>query len=150
MINPPMIYSGAGLQLTERAEGFSLTSYQDSDGVWSCGYGHIDGVGPSTICTPELALQWIEQDTQWASNAVNNLVNVQLTQNEFDALVDFVFNIGAHAFEQSTLLILLNQGDFVNASLQFQRWDLCDGKVVAGLLNRRTMESNEFNGTDSP
>ena len=142
-----MTYSGAGLQLTERAEAFCNTAYTDSGGVWTCGYGHTDGVGPSTTCDENLAQEWLLQDTQWAVNAVNNLVDIQLTQGEFDALVDFTFNIGAHGFAQSTLLILLNKGDFANASLQFSRWDLCNGQVVAGLLNRRTMESTEFNQT---
>jgi lysozyme len=144
-MNPPMQYDGAGLALTEQGEGLRLQAYQDSGGVWTCGYGHTSGVGPSTTCTIALAAEWLEQDTQEAVSAINQLVTVQLTQPEFDALVDFVFNIGSTQFSKSTMLDLLNAGNITGAALQFQRWDLCGGKVVAGLLNRRIAEQNEFN-----
>jgi len=146
MINN-LVYNGAGIAFTSQHEGRRYVAYQDSGGVWTCGDGHTDGVGPSTTCDDALADEWLIQDTQMASNAVNNLVSVPLTQNEFNALVDFTFNCGIHAFSQSTMLILLNSGDYAGAALQFERWDLCDGKVVAGLLNRRKDEETEFDSS---
>jgi lysozyme len=140
-----MAYSGAGLCLTEQSEGLRLEAYQDSGGIWTCGYGHTSRVGPSTTCTISLAAEWLEQDTQEAVSAVNQLVTVPLTQPEFDALVDFVFNVGATQFSKSTMLDLLNAGNIAGAALQFQRWNKCNGQVVAGLLNRRIAEQNEFN-----
>jgi lysozyme len=116
--------------------------------VWTCGNGHTAGVSPSTVCDDKLADQWLMEDTQSAVNAVNNLVKVPLTQNEFNALVDFVFNIGARAFMNSTMLMLLNSGDYAGAANQFERWTLCKGVVVAGLLNRRKDEKALFNQPD--
>lgn len=140
-----MVYSGTGLSLTEQSEGLRLQAYQDSRGIWTCGYGHTSGISPSTVCTPELAAEWLQEDTQTAVNAVNRLVIVDLTQSEFDALVDFVFNVGTGNFANSTMLELLNQGDYAGAAGQFERWDKCNGQVVAGLLNRRIAEEKEFN-----
>ena len=139
-----MTYSGAGLTLTEQSEGLRLTAYQDSGGICTCGYGHTKGVSPGTVCSPELAAEWLAADTQSAVNAVNQLVTVPLTQGEFDALVDFVFNLGATQFSKSTLLDVLNTGDYAAAALQFARWVSCDGKPLAGLLRRRQAETKEF------
>lgn len=141
-----MNYSLAGEQLTEQFEGCELTAYQDQVGVWTIGYGHTASVTPGQACTPEQAQEWLEQDTQWAVGVVNAHVNVPLTQGEFDSLVDFVFNLGAGNFESSTLLRLLNSGDYADAAAQFPRWDLAGGQVVAGLLRRRLAEQAEFNG----
>lgn len=144
-----MVYSGPGVLLTKKWESLRLKAYQDSGGVWTCGYGHTQGVGPSTVCTETLAESWLRQDTQNAVNAINNLVTIDLTQNEFDALVDFVFNVGVGNFAKSTLLILLNQGKYTEAAAQFQRWKYVKGVVVAGLLNRRNDESTLFNKPDN-
>jgi lysozyme len=139
-----------GLMLTEQFEGCSLTAYQDVKGVWTIGYGHTAGVTPGMTCTQEQAAEWLQADIQWAATTVSNLVLVPLTQNEFNALVDFVFNVGSGNFSGSTMLVLLNQGDYAGAAAQFQRWDLAGGQVIQGLLNRRIAEENEFSGqTDS-
>lgn len=149
-LTPPMQYSKTGEAITERFESCALTSYQDIVGVWTLGYGHTKGVGPGMICTTEQAQAWLLDDTQEAAAAVNQLVSVPLTQAEFDALVDFVFNLGAEAFADSTLLRLLNAGDYQGAAAQFDRWDHAGGQVVAGLLRRRETEENEFDGTTPP
>jgi lysozyme len=75
---------------------------------------------------------------------VNNLVNVPLTQGQFDALVDFVYNLGVGNFESSTLLRDLNAGDMDAAANEFDKWDHVSGQVVAGLLRRREAETKEF------
>ncbi len=139
-----MVYNGAGVIFTSRWEGLELKAYKDTGGVWTCGYGHTQGVSPSTVCTKELAESWLRQDTQAAVNAVNNLVKVDLTQNEFNALVDFTFNVGATQFSKSTLLSLLNEGNDKAAAEQFERWKYDNGKVVAGLLRRRYAERDLF------
>lgn len=137
-------YSGEGVNLTKGFEGRKYKAYQDQVGVWTCGDGHTKGVGPSTVCDDALADEWLKQDTLEAANAVNRLVTTQLTQHEFDALVDFVFNLGVNAFAQSTMLIYLNRGDHIRAAGQFERWDMAGGKHVAGLLRRREAEEAEF------
>jgi lysozyme len=142
-----MIYSKTGLALTEAFEGVRLVAYQDSGGVWTIGYGHTHGVYPGMACLPQQAFVWLQSDMMDAQDAVNQLVTVALTQPEFDSLTDFVFNIGATAFARSTLLRLLNAGDYANAANEFERWDLCKGQVVAGLMRRRQAEKAEFNQT---
>ncbi len=143
-MTPRMQYSKVGLALTERFEGCRLEAYQDSVGVWTIGYGHTRGVQQGMTCTQEQAEEWLLQDSLQAQDAVNDLVTVLLTQPEFDALVDFTFNLGAGALAESTMLRLLNAGDFAGAASQFELWDHAGGKVVAGLLRRRLAEKQEF------
>lgn len=140
-----LTYDGAGLSLTEQCEGCELNAYQDQVGVWTIGYGHTgpDVVAGLTI-TLEEAQQLLQKDVASAVACVNNSVAVELTQNEFDALVDFVFNLGPGAFESSTLLRDLNAGDFAAAAAQFDAWDHAGGAVVAGLLRRRQQETALF------
>jgi lysozyme len=135
-----------GIALTEQFEGCSLTAYPDVKGVWTIGYGHTGGVQPGQTCTQEQADEWLQIDIQTAVRAVQTLVKVPLTQDEFNALCDFVFNIGSGNFAASTMLAKLNLGDYAGAAAQFQRWDLAGGNVIQGLLNRRIAEENEFNG----
>ena len=141
-----MEYSQSGLHLTEQFESCRLVAYQDVRGVWTIGWGHT---GPDVygglIITQDQADAWLLQDVQNAVNHVNSLVTVQLTQPEFDALVDFCFNVGCGAFAGSTMLKLLNAGDYAGAADQFERWDKSGGQVIAGLLRRRQTEVQEFN-----
>ena len=140
-----MAYSKAGIQLTERFEGCRLAAYPDTGGVWTIGYGHTHGVHPGMTCTLEQAEAWLREDIQAAADAVNRLVKISLKQTEFDALVDFVFNLGAGAFARSTMLKDINAGNFAAAALQFPLWDRDAGRVLAGLLHRRLAEEAEFN-----
>ena len=141
----PLEYSGTGLAFTEGFEGCKLTSYQDSGGIWTIGYGHIAGISPDMNCTQEQADLWLKEDTQSSVDTVNRLVDIQLNQEEFDALVDFVFNLGAGSFASSSMLKYINSNKLDLAALEFQKWDHCGGKVVQGLLNRRIAEQKEFN-----
>lgn len=139
------IYGKEGLTLTEQFEGCRLSAYQDQVGVWTIGYGHT---GPEVCAgmtiTAEQAEALLAQDVKSAADCVNRVVSVALTQEEFDALVDFVFNLGSGSFAQSTLLQLLNAGSFAAAAAQFDRWDQAGGAVVAGLLRRRQAETALF------
>jgi lysozyme len=140
-------YSRTGEQLTEHFEGCRLTAYQDVKGLWTIGVGHT---GPEVceglVWTQEQADAQLLKDIQNAVDHVNRLVTVPLTQDEFDALVDFIFNVGSGNFDRSALLRLLNAGDYQGAAAQFDLWDHAGGKVVAGLLRRREAEKAEFNG----
>ena len=148
MINN-LVYSGTGLALTQKFEGIKLTSYKDSGGMWTIAFGHTKNVTPEMNCTMEQAYEWLTEDTQSAVDTVNKLVNIKLTQDQFDALVDFVYNLGAGSFASSTMLKLINRGDLINAALEFEKWDHCGGKVIQGLLNRRIAEQKEFNGNEN-
>ncbi len=143
-------YSGKGLTLTEQFEGCKLTAYQDQAGVWTIGYGHTGpDVARGLTITLEEAAALLEKDVRTAAAYVNDVVAVRLIQEEFDALVDFVFNLGRGTFERSTLLRELNAGNFAGAAAQFELWDRAGGAVVAGLLRRRQAEAALFKSNDS-
>ena len=142
--NGPMGMSNTGLELTNVSEGLRLHAYQDVGGTWTIGYGHTGGVTEGQTCTVEQAQYWLRCDITTAVSAVNRLVDVELTQGEFDALVDFTYNEGAGRLEASTMLGLLNSGEYAKAADEFEKWDLAGGVVVAGLLRRRQAEVAEF------
>ncbi len=143
-----MEYSKNGLHLTESFEGLSLVSYPDpatGGEPWTIAYGHTGpDVHPGMTITQEQAEDLLMQDVQKAAADVNAKVTTDLTQEEFDALVDFVFNVGAGNFNASTLLKKVNAGDIHGAAAEFERWDMAAGKHMAGLLRRRHAEAEEF------
>jgi lysozyme len=141
-------YSKSGEQLTESFESCRLTSYYDSKGVLTIGWGHTGSVYPGQTITQEKADELLRCDIATAVNAVNKFVTVSLTQNEFDALVDFVYNCGVSAFIDSTLYKFINRNLIEDAAKQFELWDHSGGKVVAGLLRRRIAERNLFEEHD--
>lgn len=133
-----------GIALTESFEGCKLTAYLDSTGVPTIGYGHTAGVHLDMTCTQQQAEEWLKQDIQWAAQAVDHLVKVPLTQGEFNALTDFTYNLGYGSLEHSTLLKLLNAGDYHGAAAEIIKWNKAGGKVCAGILRRRQAETVEF------
>ena len=145
-----LTYSARGLALTEQFEGCRLTAYQDQVGVWTIGYGHTGpDVTSGLTITQAQAQILLAQDVRSAVACVNNSVTVNLAQEQFDALVDFVFNVGAGAFKGSRLLRSLNAGDFAGAAAQFVLWDHAGGAVNPGLLRRRQAEAALFNSGNS-
>jgi lysozyme len=140
-----MQYSKEGLALTESFESCRLTAYRDIRGVLTIGWGHV---GPEVVeglvWTQNQADTQLVMDLGNAERMVNACVTVPLTQGEFDALVDFAFNLGCNAEKGSTLLKLVNTGDMDGAAAQFELWDHASGQVVAGLLRRRIAEEQEF------
>lgn len=123
-----------------------LHAYLDGGGVPTIGFGHIKGVRLGMTCTPEQALQWLREDLDESEAAVSKAVRVPLNDNQFAALVLFVFNVGVAAFKGSTLLRLLNAGNYDAVPAQLMRWtkdrDPKTGKMVSvrGLVNRRAAE----------
>ena len=143
-----MEYSKDGLHLTERFEGCRLVAYPDpgSGGdPWTIGYGHT---GPEVVegleITQDQAEQYLVQDIKQAEANVNAVVHVELTQEEFDALVDFAFNCGCRNLDSSTLMKKLNAGDYEGASHEFIKWDMAAGHHMSGLLKRREAETAMF------
>ena len=134
----------AGLALIKEFEGCRLQAYQDSVGVWTIGYGSTTDVAPGQIITQAEAEGRLMEDLKHAETCVNGAVTVPLVQNEFDALVAFVFNLGCGAFRKSTLLRKLLDSDFDGAALEFRRWDKAGGQVLAGLTRRRAAEERLF------
>ena len=139
-----MKYSVVGLKLTESFEGCRLTAYPDSVGIPTIGYGHTQGVSLGMTCTQTQAEQWLLEDITLAENFVNKILPTGLTQGQFNALVDFTFNLGVGSLQHSTLYQLIKAKDFVAPAKEFPRWDKAGGKEVAGLLRRRLAEQAEF------
>jgi lysozyme len=142
-------YSDKGLALTQQCEGLRLTAYQDSVGVWTIGYGHTGSdVHPGLTILSEQATELLKNDVETAVAAVNKLVTVQLQQHQFDALVDFVFNLGSQRLAGSTLLRKLNAADYAGAAEQFLVWVRAGNQVLPGLLARRKAERAMFLALD--
>jgi lysozyme len=139
--------SDSGLNLIKKSEALRLLAYADTGAVPTIGWGHTRGVTLGLAITREQAEAFLREDVRDAEREVNRLVYVPLTQNQFDALVDFVFNIGGFKFERSTLLRMLNKKDYLGAANQFPRW-VYDSKKVKqpGLVIRRDREKELFNG----
>lgn len=133
--------------LIKEAEGLELKAYLCPAQVWTIGYGHTgDDVWPGlTITLPE-AEALLTSDLERFEGYVNKHVKVALSQNQFDALVSFVYNVGAQAFIDSTLLKKLNAGDYEGAADQFPRWNKSKGRVLNGLVKRRDKERKLFLG----
>ena len=140
----PQAISPDGLEFIKQSEGCKLAAYQDSVGVWTIAVGHTKGVHAGMTCTQEEADQWLQDDLQAVYEAIDALVTVDLSQGQFDALCSFVFNLGAGALRNSTLLNLLNQGKYGAAQQQFGRWNHAGGQVLAGLTKRREGEAEMF------
>jgi lysozyme len=139
-----MQYSKNGLALTESFEGCALIPYQDVAGVWTDGYGNTHNVVPGQAITQAQAEADLLRNVAEAVAAVNRLVHIAMSQDEFDSLVDFTFNLGIGNFAGSTLLKLLNARDIEGAANEFQKWSEAGGHVVAGLLRRRLAERALF------
>ncbi|AXE28664.1 muraminidase [Chromobacterium phragmitis] len=141
--------SDNGVNLIKRFEGLRLQAYQDAVGVWTIGYGHTGPEVHAGLCvSDEQAEQLLRQDLSRFEQGVASLVKVALNQNQFDALISFSYNLGLGNLQSSTLLRLLNQGDYQGAAGQFPLWDKAGGKTEPGLQKRRQAEQALF-GTPS-
>lgn len=145
--------SAAGRKAIAQHEGTKLTAYVDSVGVLTIGVGHTSAAGPPVVkkgmkITAAECDEILARDLAAVETDVNRLVKVPITQNQFDALVSLVFNIGGTAFRKSSLLRKLNAGDIAGAGAQFLVWNkgTVNGKKVAikGLTTRRQAERALF------
>ncbi len=137
-----------GLKLLTTFEGRKLTAYDDGAGVWTIGYGHTKGVRKGMTITQAQAEQLLREDLEKFESFVEDVVKVAINDNQFSALTCFCFNVGpgANGFGGSTLLKLLNQGDFQGAANEFRRWNKVNGKPWLGLTRRRLAEQALFLG----
>ena len=136
--------SPAGRKAIAVREGNILTAYRDTVGVITIGVGHTSAAGPPIVkpgmkITAEQSDEILSRDLAGVENDVNSAVKVPLTQNQFDALVSFVFNVGGGAFRKSTLLKKLNAHDFSGAADQFLVWT-----KQKELTGRRKAERQQF------
>jgi lysozyme len=153
-----MILSKNGIELLKRLEGIRAHLYNDSAGLPTIGVGHllirdelssgkINILGESVKYSAGLTETQIEKllshDVAFAEGAIN-VCDISLAQNQFDALVCFVFNVGRNAFDKSTLKKCLVAGDTNKIPEQFRRWIYAGGKISKGLIGRREQEIKLF------
>lgn len=138
----------AGIRLIKNFEGCRLMAYRDSVGVLTIGYGNTHDVSEGQTITQEQAEHMLNLVLSPIVAGINGLVTVTLTQNQFDALCSFTYNLGIGTLARSALLKMLNSGDYFGAAKQFERFDEAGGMEVAGLLSRRKTESETFRTPD--
>jgi GH24 family phage-related lysozyme (muramidase) len=126
----------------KEAEGYVRVPAPDPVGLLTCGYGHRcwPGSNPPAEVSPELADTMLRSDLMVAGGLVRQCVTVPLDQDQYDALTDFVFNLGGQAFKDSTMLRCINAGDWNEACEQIMRWNHAGGQVMRGLTLRRAWE----------
>lgn len=147
-VNANLKLSPAGAAIIkqfEDANGPALVAFRPTpNDVPTIAWGHTHGVTMGMTCTPEQAEIWFQEDMAWAQEAVLSAVKIPLNQNQFDALVSFTENEGATQFQDSTLLRLLNAGNYSGCVAQFARWIYQKGVVLPGLVTRRQQEAALF------
>lgn len=135
----------AGLDLIKSFESCRLTAYQDTGGIWTIGYGHtgLDAHAGAVIdqATADILLS---KDLERIEGGVERRLKVKVNEDQFSALIAFAFNVGLGNFGTSTLLKMVNSGDFTGAAGQFEKWNKVNGKVLAGLTRRRKAERALF------
>ncbi len=135
------------IPLIQRWEGCRLAAYQCPAGVWTVGWGQTGpNIKRGTRWTQEQADAALASALQAFSSQVNAAIKVPLSSGEKAAVVSLAYNIGIGSFKKSTLLRLLNEGQFAAAAKQFARWNRAGGEVLRGLSNRRAAERALFLG----
>ena len=148
MIRNKMKISENGLELIKKFEGCETTAYQDSVGVWTIGFGHTKGVEEGQTCSIEDAESMLANEMDEYEGYINNMVKVDLQQHEFDALVAWGYNLGPPNLGESTMLKVLNGGQFDRVPEEMNRWTRAGGKILEGLVRRRQAESLMFQDLD--
>lgn len=138
--------SSAGIALIKKFEGLSLIPYFCPGRVLTIGYGHTKTTKPGMKINAKRAEELLIDDLKYFELAINELVHSPITQNQYDALVCFAFNIGVGNFKRSTLLKKINQKKYFEAADQFLVWNKIGEKESLGLSNRRAAERNLFLG----
>jgi len=136
--------------LLKSQEGFRSNPYLDSVGVPTIGYGftHYPSGQKVTMqdapMTQERADEILAQIVMPYEEEVSKMVTVEINQHQFNALVDFAYNLGVGSLKSSTLMKKLDAGDMAGAAKEFERWNMAGGHVLAGLTKRRLAEEHMF------
>ncbi len=132
--------SKAAYILIQQFESLRLIAYKCHGGVWTIGYGHTSGVQEGMTITEAEADKLLAEDIEVCEKQINSL-NLSLNQNQFDALVSFLFNVGFGNFSKSTLLLKVRINPYDNSIAdEFARWVYSKGKKLTGLQRRRASE----------
>jgi len=143
-----MQISEEGKNLIKKFEGCELEAYKCAAGVWTIGYGHIKTAVEGMKIDQATANELFDEEMGEYETYVNTAVTVPLSQNQFDALVSWVFNLGNGNLNASTMLKVINSGDHAGVPAQIKRWNKAGGKVLDGLIRRREAEALLYEGKD--
>ena len=143
-----MNISEEGLSLIKKFEGCELKAYRCSANVLTIGYGHTKGVEEDQEITQEEAEEMLASELGEYEGYINDMVECDLEQHQFDALVAWVYNLGPTNLRSSTMLKRLNANDLDDVPNQIKRWDKAGGKVLQGLVRRREAEALMFQNED--
>jgi len=136
--------SDKGIDLIKKYEGFRAKAYKCPSDKWTIGYGHTLNVKSTDVIDKAQAEYFLRQDVEFAEKEVNKH-NLNINQNQFDALVSFVFNLGVGNFARSTLLRKIKSNpDDPTIRKEFERWVYAGGKILTGLIKRRKEEANLY------
>ncbi len=136
--------SEVGRELIKEFEGCRQVAYQDSVGVWTIGYGHTKDVYEGQLVIKKTCETMLAEDLEEFEDYVESYVKVELSQNQFDALVAWTFNLGPGNLSESTMLKKLNEGDYESVPDEMRRWNKAGGEVLNGLVRRRDAEAELF------
>ena len=140
--------SPKGIALIKEFEGLRLKAYKCPGGVWTIGYGHTAGVKPGIVITKAQAEEYLKADLIAFERYLNGL-GLALNQNQFDALVSFIYNVGTGNFSNSTLLRKVRANPQENSIMdEFLRWVYSKGRVLPGLQRRRLAEMKLYFSND--
>lgn len=139
-----MTLNQAGVDLIKQFEGCQVEVYKDVVGLLTVGWGHRTNLPLGVTITQELADTLLQQDLAAVQRQLHSCLTTSLTDNQFSALVSFVYNLGINRLEGSTLLTKINSGELTSAADEFLKWDHAGGIVVLGLLRRRSAERTLF------
>ena len=143
-----MDISQEGLSLIKKFEGCKLEAYRCAANVLTIGYGSTKGVKEGDTITQEEADNLLLHEMNEYEGYINDMVEVNLEQNQFDAMVSWVFNLGPANLKASTLLKVLNSKDYDGVPMQIKRWNKAAGQVKQGLIRRREAEALLFEGKE--
>ncbi|MGI4814012.1 MAG: lysozyme [Janthinobacterium lividum] len=139
-----MVHSTNALNIIMQFEGLSLSTYKDANGIPTIGYGHTSHVEMGMTISKSQALLYLNADVMSSDVIINKMVTVPLTQNQFDALVSFVYNLGPIHFSSSTTLKDLNQRNYQAAADAMLMWVQPGSANTKGLTIRRNAERELF------
>tara|TARA_R110001583_G_scaffold71869_5_gene201913 strand:- start:848 stop:1273 length:426 start_codon:yes stop_codon:yes gene_type:complete len=139
-----MKISDKGINLIKEFEGLELISYLCPAKVWTIGYGHTKGVQEGMEWTEEQAEEALKEEVIGYCRYVEELVEVPLNQNQFDALTSWTYNLGPTNLKSSTMLKVLNDGNYDGVPEQIKKWNKAGGQVLNGLIKRRDAEAELF------
>jgi len=143
-----MQISQEGLALIKKFEGCELEAYKCPAGVWTIGYGHTKDVKEGDKINKDEANYLLQEEMIEFESYIDDMVEVELNQSQYDALCAWVYNLGPSNLGSSELLKVLNEGKYEEVPQQIKRWNKANGEVLTGLIRRREAEALLFQGKE--